>query len=539
VTHRETRPRALDLARRNAWALTFGAVILLLAVQRIAALGTIPPGLHSDEASIGYNAWAIAHHGVDEHGASFPLFFEAFGEYKSPLYVYLLAPFTWFLPLTSATERLPAALCGVAMCVLIAATAYRVTRSRPVAMLTLLTTAVAPWAVIEARVGIEAPTMGLCLAAAAFCVSRAFGDGRAHRGWMWGAGIALGLGVFSYSSARLLVAALVIVLIGTDRRWRPGRESLPLLLPVVIAYGAVAVYAIVHPGALTHRLAGISIQSDEPGVLALAGRFVRNYLTYTGVPFLATRGDAVARYSTGFGGMLSVVSLPAIVAGLAVCVARRREALPPMILAGLVLGPVPAALTNDGTPQAVRFALLAAAYGWQAMLPWLYRHRTAAWLLAGAASIEVGGFFIDLDTRYPNRALAAFNTGELTAIGDAHQRAGSHRVLLSTSFDQPYIEALFALQPAPPPAAVHEDPTGLNRGYHDQMLATIGMAEGAPSEMTALAMPGDLMVMTADDRPPAGAVALERVTVTITEGEVFNVGPSPSTTVLLAVIWQR
>ena len=46
------------------------------------------PGLYVDEASIGYNAWTIAHFGVDEHGIHFPLFFEAFGEYKNPIYVY-------------------------------------------------------------------------------------------------------------------------------------------------------------------------------------------------------------------------------------------------------------------------------------------------------------------------------------------------------------------------------------------------------------------------------------------------------------------
>lgn len=534
----------MDRTRPHAWTIAFIGVTVLIAVQRLVALGTIPQGLYSDEASIGYNAWAIAHHGVDEHGASFPLFFEAFGEYKSPLYIYLLAPFTWFLPLTAATERLVAALCGIAVCLLVAATAYRLTRSRPVAMLTLLTAALTPWAVIEARVGVEAPTMVLCLALALWCVVRGSASGASTR-WMWGAGIALALGVYSYSSARLLVGAFVLTLMVVDRRWRSTRVVVPVLLPVAVAYSVLAGYTIAHPGALTHRLAGISIQSDEPGVLALVGRFVRNYLTYTGVPFLATRGDAALRYSTGYGGMFLVTTLPAIAVGVAVCIARRAELVPRLILVGLVLGPIPAALTNDDTPQALRasgilpFALLAAAYGWEVILPWLLRLRPALVVLSAVAAVEVGGFLIDLDTRYPNRALSAFDTGELTAVSDASALKGDHRVLLSTSLDQVYIEALFALRGNPPSAVFHPETDADNRAYHDTVLRPLNMAEAAAGEMTGLASSGDLLVLAPDDAPPAGATVLERVVATIREGEVFPVGSPPTQTQVLAVIWRR
>src|SRR5689334_12092209 len=50
-----------------------------------------PPGFFADESSIGWNALQIARHGVDEYGIRFPLYFRAFGEYKNPTYIYLLA----------------------------------------------------------------------------------------------------------------------------------------------------------------------------------------------------------------------------------------------------------------------------------------------------------------------------------------------------------------------------------------------------------------------------------------------------------------
>src|ERR1044071_3888175 len=50
-----------------------------------------PPGFSIDESSISYNAYTISQNGCDEYGKSWPLFFRAFGEYKNPTVVYLLA----------------------------------------------------------------------------------------------------------------------------------------------------------------------------------------------------------------------------------------------------------------------------------------------------------------------------------------------------------------------------------------------------------------------------------------------------------------
>ena len=43
-------------------------VLLLLALGfavRLAALGSLPAGLNQDEASAGYDAWAILNYGID------------------------------------------------------------------------------------------------------------------------------------------------------------------------------------------------------------------------------------------------------------------------------------------------------------------------------------------------------------------------------------------------------------------------------------------------------------------------------------------
>src|ERR1041385_5714867 len=50
-----------------------------------------PPGFSIDESSICFNAATVSQTGHDEYGVAWPLFFRAFGEYKNPTLVYLLA----------------------------------------------------------------------------------------------------------------------------------------------------------------------------------------------------------------------------------------------------------------------------------------------------------------------------------------------------------------------------------------------------------------------------------------------------------------
>jgi hypothetical protein len=526
------RPRRAALGsalRRHRWGWALATVALLVAVLHLAGLGDAPPGLYSDEASIGYNAWAVAHTGLDEHGAHLPLYFEAFGEYKNPVYVYLLAPLTWVLPLTSASERLPAALCSLAVVAAVGATAWRLTRRRSVVLATVLTAGFTPWLTVEGRVGFEVITMVLSLALALLCLAVLLTGG--GRWWALGTGAALALSVYGYSTGRLLVALftslLVLRLVAARRRLV---EPALVALPVAAAYLLLAAWSQRHPGAITLRFDELSIVADHPSLAVAVERFAGNYASYLGAPFLATHGDANPRQSTGFGGMLLLGSLPAVLLGLAACVRRRHDPMCGFLLGGLALAPVAASLTAEGTPHALRasamlpFLLVVAILGWEALLPALLRPRLAlvATVLLVAAVLEVGAFERDLVVDWPQRSLTAFDSGEADAILRAHRLAGEHTVRLSTSLDQPYIQALFVLRPDP-------------RDYLRQGLASVGAALTPPGRMADLARPGDVLVLAPGDTPPAGSVPLFEEQVTVGSPVATVVGPQTETVDLVDV----
>lgn len=67
-------------------------IIVLALFLRIYLLDKLPPGLHRDEASTGYNSFLILKTGQDEYQRTFPLAFEAFGDWKRPINIYLTVP---------------------------------------------------------------------------------------------------------------------------------------------------------------------------------------------------------------------------------------------------------------------------------------------------------------------------------------------------------------------------------------------------------------------------------------------------------------
>ncbi len=88
-------------------------IVLLAVALRLWHLGSVPSSMNADEIAIGYNSYSILKTGKDEYGASMPLSFRSFDDYKAPLYIYLTVPFVALLGLTDIAVRLPSAVAGI------------------------------------------------------------------------------------------------------------------------------------------------------------------------------------------------------------------------------------------------------------------------------------------------------------------------------------------------------------------------------------------------------------------------------------------
>ena len=160
--------------------------------------------------------------GADQYGVRWPLFAEGLDDYTPTLYTLLVVPSVAALGLTEVAVRLPAALAGIAD-----------GRARPTCaagrcsggaagLVAAALVAISPWHILPSRTGAEWVLLPLFMTTGVWLLAR----GRTHGPSLLLAGMTLGVGLYSYAFARLLVPLLVVGFAALW--WRELRRALAL-----------------------------------------------------------------------------------------------------------------------------------------------------------------------------------------------------------------------------------------------------------------------------------------------------------------------
>ncbi|HEV3468998.1 MAG TPA: glycosyltransferase family 39 protein, partial [Pyrinomonadaceae bacterium] len=340
--------------RRKTRGLTWPAAcaaVALAAGLYFAGAASNPPGFYIDESSVAYNAHLVAETCRDEHGELLPLFFRAFGEYKNPVYVYLLAAvFKVTGPGVAAARYLSAAL-GVAAGLLLGLLAARVSGRWGAGAAVALSALLTPWLFEGSRLVFEAAAFPAAVALLLLAVERA--SRRAEWGWGEAARVAaaLALVTYTYTVGRalgpMLGAGLALFL--TRARW-PGLLKTWALYALALV--PLAVFSWRHPGALTARFGLLTYVTPEAGVFGTAAEFARHYLLNVNPWRMLLAGEENVRDHVPGAGALLWATAALAVAGLVILWrAGRRGAWWRFVVYGLLASAVPASLTSTEFPQ--------------------------------------------------------------------------------------------------------------------------------------------------------------------------------------------
>lgn len=413
-------------------------ILLVLVVSAAVAFITLhdldgtPGGLYIDEVAIALTARSLGETGEDLAGNSFPLFPLSFRDTErpmpvNPVYIYTAIPFAISGP-GGRTARLPSVLwcwvaaAGIGLCV------HELTRSRVIGFSIGAAAALTPWLFVIGRTGWEAISFPAITSWALWSFLR---GARTRSAFAVVASAALfGLSIYSYTSARLLVpltvGAVVLIWLGDGRT-----RGLLIWMLVVVALMAVplALYLRQNPGVLTWRLES-AIWSDAPPLPSLLGRFAVNYARYFSPQFLFLEGDANPRHGAGQG-MLLWIAAPLIGAGCWDAWRRRAERPVRMIVAGLLIAPIGAAITTDGQPHAIRsittviFWAALAGMGCKRLLEILPRPRIAAGVVALLTVVNAAVFVTHYFGPWREIAWGAFDGGKGIVLREAFARRGN------------------------------------------------------------------------------------------------------------------
>src|SRR5207253_570727 len=197
-----------NFLRRHQVALAF----LFLLAGGIFLYGrhvtTSPRGFFIDESSIAYNAYLLSQTGRDEHGQAWPLYFRAFGEYKNPVYIYLLAAIFRLTGPSILAARLLSVTAGLMTAIVLGVLSFRITRRRSVALFVMFSALLTPWLFELSRVVLEVSIYPLALSLFLLCAQRV----AIRSKWSWREivplALTLALLTYTYSIGRLLAPLL-------------------------------------------------------------------------------------------------------------------------------------------------------------------------------------------------------------------------------------------------------------------------------------------------------------------------------------------
>jgi 4-amino-4-deoxy-L-arabinose transferase-like glycosyltransferase len=447
ATPTRATPTPARFTPRRVQALAMGTILVVAALLRLPMLGSVPNGLFLDEASRGYDAYALLLTGADQYGNRWPLFAEGIDDYTPTLYTAQLVPSVAALGLTEAAVRLPAALAGLLTVYVTYLCGARLF-GKVAALTGAALVAISPWQILPSRTGAEWVLLPLFVTAGVWLLLR----GRTHGPSLLLAGAALGVGLYSYAFARLLVPLLVAGFAALFWRDLAPRWRWAVVGSVLLGLLAVPLAAFSLTPAGQARLQTV-VPLDRHQGLALIPYALANFASYFGPGFLIWGDEPTDHHRlAGFGPVLWIM-VPLLLAGLASC-SRRSNRTAIFCLWWIVAAPASAALHRESPSSALLLGAipawqLLAGHGCDRLVVWsrVRRAGLATAILVGVVgAIAITAVLVAraLYTEYPVYAADdwLYGSREVIAYLEDH-RSGYTDVVVSDRLATPHILVLF------------------------------------------------------------------------------------------------
>ena len=307
------------------------ALLLCLGfVLRLAALGTLPAGLNQDEASAGYDAFALLQSGVDRNGDSWPVLFVSWGSGQNVLMSYLALPFIALFGLSEVTLRLPNAICGCLTLMVFWLLARR-TRGKYFGVTALFLLALNPWHIMAGRWALESNLLPFFLLLGVWLTACARADD--HPWALLGAAAAFALSLYAYGAAFFFLPPfliLAVVWLRKSIRQKPLPFLLALLLFLLLAAPVAACQAINVFGLDEICFLGVTLPRLTEGRQVATSVFgganaLDNFSVFLKILWTQSDGLICNALPVRYGGVFYVFGLPTAAVGFVASLFCRKD----------------------------------------------------------------------------------------------------------------------------------------------------------------------------------------------------------------------
>jgi len=347
-------------------------ILALAAFLRLCKLDSLPISLFGDEIDVGYHAWSLVTTGRDYMGNLLPTYIQSLAEWRAPLLMYITTPFVGIFGPTAFAVRLPIALLGVLNIYLVYLLVKKLFNNKSLGLISALILSLTPWHIHYSRAAFESTLLlTLLLSGTLLYVYKRYSLSI----------LSFILTFYTYSTANLFTPLLALSLFfiykSKDTTVQLFKKSYLLILLLPITYHltlgqAAGRFSLVSVFSDNEIIYDIVNQRTSPWVdqnawqetifhnkaISYAGKIGSNYLSAFSPQFLFISGDPNFRHSVGRFGELLWATAPFLIFGFVSLIKKINNKENKLILAWLLLAPIPSAFTSDGAMHATRLILM-------------------------------------------------------------------------------------------------------------------------------------------------------------------------------------
>lgn len=459
----------LSLTKNNIFLVL---ILLLATLVRSYKIASFPP-INSDEAAIGYNAYSLLKTGLDEHGASWPLHFKSFGDFKPGGYFYLVLPFVKLIGLNTLAVRLPNLILSI-LSIFFIYKLLKLLSNRSLAMFSAFLLAISPWHIHFSRGGWESCTALSFTIIAIFLFYSYILNHKSYI-YLFSSVVFFVLSLYTYHSSRLITPLIIAFLFINNFKTLTSKLHLKttiyaLVLAIILALPVTL--SFVYSGG-TARFGGVGLLADQGPIwranellnqhypLTLFYRLIHNkrvlyfiswldnYTSHFTPDFLFLNGDQVGRSKIPFMGLFYLIELPVFVIGLLSLKKISYKNLRHLLVFLLLVSPIASSFTFQA-PSALRSLPLVVPIAILSCLGLQYLSKHINHLFYFLIPIYIYSFAFYLNSYfclYPYLYPLSWQYGfdKIVPIVEANKDKYEH-IYFTNKYDQPYILYLFYSQ---------------------------------------------------------------------------------------------
>lgn len=426
-------------------------LLLFLSFIHLWQLDTIPKGLYVDESSIGLNAALIAQTGYDEHGKFMPIFFEAFGEYKNPLYIYLTSLIFKLADVSVFNLRLTSFIFFALFLIGLYLLVQKIFRNEVVTFYSLLAGGFLPWFFTLSRISFEVISQLTILIFSLYLIYMAYSrNSRFSFLYAYIAGVVMGISVYSYTTARLLSFSMLVVVLFVY--FKQSKKFLTLLLGFSLAVIPCLNFYLNNPGRLISRFNEVSFLYSNLTWGEKVMQFLQNYFYYLSPTYLFLKGDSILRHHSGYNGEIYIAVGILSVIGIGwFLVKNSHNRFLIFLFINLLLAPVAAALTTgDSALRSLLvglYLLLFSIYGFNVLIN--LPNKKSRLLLIGIfilLVVEIYGYVNNYFIVYPQKSVWDFQSYDFPRSLSLALNQKPVDILVSSHANMLYVHLAFYTQ---------------------------------------------------------------------------------------------